>query len=1553
MIRLHGGARASRAMTTTNRLHALRRGRLALALVGAMAMPMAPALAQSLPESGSVTSGAATIGSSGTEMTISQSTQGAIIDWGSFNIGAGYGVTFNQPTSGVTLNRVVGSGYGPSASSIDGRLSANGSVFIINAAGITFGSGAVVNVGGLVASTLDIADADFLAGLSSGHYRFTSAGGSAGEVRNHGQLTAADGGTVALIGSYIGNAGTITANLGSVGFGAAQDVTLDFFGDGLTQVTISGNGLSKSNCAVNCAGGINSSGNVFARGGHIELRTNTVDGQPAGNALFVDPANGGRIWISGNVSARTDGARRGSIVLDAGMGNIDLGGVAGRTGNVSTVAANAGEDAGTIEIRANQLFTHLCVWTGNQCVNNNQLGFINATAYGAGGNGGTITLAVGRLYHAGWIQAGSAAGSGGLIDINAVNADIYSIISAESAGGQGGTVGITADNLLLHRGQTPWLGGPGTNYSLATLAAFGSTSGGTVNLVAGTFSMVDLGNVAPEDVNLDAAYRPTISVNGFGGDGGSINVATSSFSLSPWQYFEAIGTGVGGNIDITADAIDLAGGLVATGGTAWGTVTTTATGSLFADATAYIKAGTWQVHAPSAMIVPAAGAVPGSGAVLTDAALGSTLDGGTTVRIFADAALASGASGDIHVGDGVSIVHESDDDATLELLATGGIYGSGFGIESSGDGALDMQFSANVDGDDPDDGFVSFHDFALASNGGSIAMDGNGSGVYLEYGDISSAGGDIHFTGLGDGVGVYLMRTQVSSGDGDIVLEGTATRIGDYPFGVALAGSSLASTGGDISVAGTAEGGMGIQFWSVYDSGTASYVYSTITTGSGAITLDSTGLRGLGLDGIALATDTGDIHLSGTALDDYTTAAVFVSGDITTNGGDITITGTGGSTGVWLYQGDLASNGGDISIDGEGFHYGVQAWDNLVSSGGGDISVSGIATGSDSTGMNVRDAAFAATSGSISLAGEAEFGMGVFFGGDGYGPGSSVTTTSGAISVASSGLYGLDVGDVPFTTDTGDISLSGTALGDDVGVYIGAGGLTTNGGDISITGYGNYGGVVVEGGNIISNGGDIVLAGEGGEFASAGVVLGDAGLHSGGGDIVLSGSAIYGGVDILEDSLLDSAGGDISVSGTADHGSSGGVYVWDSAIHSDGGDIALAGMQVHGGNGNAGLRMQGADVDAGAGLVSLQAGTGDGVGDAILLEDSEVASTTAINLRPVDAGDTILLGAGNGFSLTGAELAMLDAPLLVIGSASHAGAIRVAEAVDRDGDLTLQNQGGSGGIDLQAAVDVGDHTLALASGGDIVQDAAGAITAHSLLAIADGDVSLIVAENDVAANSVAGSAGGDFAYEDIDDLAIGEVSSRGYGLDGSVAGLVGLSASGIAAGGDVLVRAASGNLVLGADVVGAGIDLVAAETFQNPAGAIVSASDGWRIWARTWEGETRGGLQGDGPFDVFGCGFGGDCTGIGGGNRFIYLEQRFIQSPLAPEAVAEWMDDEQWSGGAQDALQAAICPVGDFAGDSLKQGSDSDELARQWLKSRHRLRLSNCIDSKSAPGCRF
>jgi large exoprotein involved in heme utilization and adhesion len=84
----------------------------------------------------------------------------------------------------AVLNRVVGG----DPSSILGTLQSNGRVFLINPNGIMFGAGAQINVAGLVASTLNLSDADFL----SGRMNFTNGTGAGANV-NQGSINAVGG----------------------------------------------------------------------------------------------------------------------------------------------------------------------------------------------------------------------------------------------------------------------------------------------------------------------------------------------------------------------------------------------------------------------------------------------------------------------------------------------------------------------------------------------------------------------------------------------------------------------------------------------------------------------------------------------------------------------------------------------------------------------------------------------------------------------------------------------------------------------------------------------------------------------------------------------------------------------------------------------------------------------------------------------------------------------------------------------------------------------------------------------------------------------------------------------------------------------------------------------------------------------------------------------------------------------------------------------------------------------------------------------------------------
>lgn len=191
-----------------------------------------------------VVSGTATVDSSvANRLTINQTSKAAILNWDSFNIGAGGVVEFKQPdATSRALNRI----WDNNPTKIDGQLKANGQVYLINRNGIQFGGGAQVNVGGLVASALDIADDNFIAGYlsldGSGKSAFNAdmtlvgafgrnANGDIATVSNAGSMTASSGGSIFLFAPKVENSGRIATSSGQVVLAAGQKVYLSASAD--------------------------------------------------------------------------------------------------------------------------------------------------------------------------------------------------------------------------------------------------------------------------------------------------------------------------------------------------------------------------------------------------------------------------------------------------------------------------------------------------------------------------------------------------------------------------------------------------------------------------------------------------------------------------------------------------------------------------------------------------------------------------------------------------------------------------------------------------------------------------------------------------------------------------------------------------------------------------------------------------------------------------------------------------------------------------------------------------------------------------------------------------------------------------------------------------------------------------------------------------------------------------------------------------------------------------------------------------------------------------
>ncbi|RYF34757.1 MAG: filamentous hemagglutinin N-terminal domain-containing protein, partial [Comamonadaceae bacterium] len=307
---------------------------LSLACIG-----LAPAGAQIVPSGSTLVGGSATVGlpsalsNGGLGLAITQTSSRAILNWQSFSIGALDQVNINQTAgaASVLLNRVTGA----QASTIAGKLTANGHVYLVNPAGVTFANGSQVSVGGLVASTLDIAgskevdrNATFMAGgvvnPETGRRELSFAGAADSTARimvaPGATITAsAPGGTVGLLGGLVRNEGQINVARGSVGLVSASKVSLDFDGDGLTQFIVPVDGMNtfkladvqanpdKQSLDATTTAQLMNSGSITADGGRVALVGSSTLAQQVVNH-------------SGTVRAASMSERGGEIVLQAREG---------------------------------------------------------------------------------------------------------------------------------------------------------------------------------------------------------------------------------------------------------------------------------------------------------------------------------------------------------------------------------------------------------------------------------------------------------------------------------------------------------------------------------------------------------------------------------------------------------------------------------------------------------------------------------------------------------------------------------------------------------------------------------------------------------------------------------------------------------------------------------------------------------------------------------------------------------------------------------------------------------------------------------------------------------------------------------------------------------------------------------------------------------------------------------------------------------------------------------------------------------------------------------
>lgn len=293
--------------------------------------------AGALPTGGNVTSGAATITRNGNTLNIHQTSQQAIANFASFNVGSAAAVDIRQiNSSAALLARVTGG----DPSLIQGQIRADGALWLINQAGIMVGPGARIDVARFIASSLNVSDGDFLAGRMN----FKGAG-TPGEVRNEGIVNAASGGSIYLVGANVTNSGSLNAPQGEVLLAAGQTVQLVDTATPGVSVAITGTpgevrnmgqitaeagriglaaGLVSNNGTISASSAVREGGRIFLRAsGDIKTSATSnisANGTTGGNVVLIAE---NAAFIDGQVSA-TGSAGRGGYVDTSGKKSLDV-----------------------------------------------------------------------------------------------------------------------------------------------------------------------------------------------------------------------------------------------------------------------------------------------------------------------------------------------------------------------------------------------------------------------------------------------------------------------------------------------------------------------------------------------------------------------------------------------------------------------------------------------------------------------------------------------------------------------------------------------------------------------------------------------------------------------------------------------------------------------------------------------------------------------------------------------------------------------------------------------------------------------------------------------------------------------------------------------------------------------------------------------------------------------------------------------------------------------------------------------------------------------------
>jgi filamentous hemagglutinin family protein len=848
--------------------------------------------ARAQPNGGNISAGAGAISQAGTTTTINQSSQNLAINWQNFSIGSNEAVHFNQPNaSSIALNRVLGQ----NPSQILGSLSANGQVFVLNPNGVLFGTTAQVNVGGLVASTLSLSDADFMAGSNS----FSNTG-TAGSVVNQGTLTAAQSGYIALLAPEVRNEGIITATLGTALLAAGDKVTLNLNNGSLLSYSVdqgSFNALAGNRQLIQ------------ADGGQVYMSARAAD------ALGTAVVNN-----TGIIEARTIRNAGGVILLDGGdFGTVNV------SGTLDASGLDAGETGGTVKVLGDKV------------------ALLDGARINASGDAGGGTVLVGGNYQGkGPEQNATAAyvastaqinadamtnGNGGKLIVWANDATrVYGSLSARG-GAQSGNGGLIETS--------------GKKYLDVTRAADASAAHG----VGGTW-LLDPNNITIQAAGVDTNVTETpefTSVN----DSAIVTTASIQAALNAGTSV-IITTGAGGT-NAQAGDITVADAIAKTAGGA-ATLTLTASNNIIfnsgASVTSTAGALNLTLNAPGDIITL-------RGIDL----LGGTLTL-NTIGDVTQAAAITGNTSVVKNGDGVAIFSQVNTYTGATTIIEGVLSVNGMAIADTSAVTVASGATLNLAGSETIGSLAGAGNVKLNANTLTTGGDNTStsySGVMSGTGGLSKAGtGTLTLSGVNTYTGVTTINAGVLSvatiGYGEF--EGNLGAASNLAANLVLGGGTLQYTGATAATdraytltAGTTSSiDVSVGANTLTMSGSSANTTGALTkTGAGTLTLGGTNLY----TG-ATTINAGALSVSGTAIAD--TSAVTVASGATLNlVGSETVGSLAGAGNVTLGANTLTAGGNNTSTAFSGV---VSGTGGLTKEGTGTLTLSGVNTYTGATTIN-------------------------------------------------------------------------------------------------------------------------------------------------------------------------------------------------------------------------------------------------------------------------------------------------------------------------------------------------------------------------------------------------------------------------------------------------------------------------------------------------------------------------------------------------------------------------------------------------------------------------